>query len=536
MNHLRTLPPPARPPAQPRIERTVDVLVVMSACTLETLPIFSWLLLLAAYDTGDPNTVVVPFWWMWLLLFAVCWLGTFFARGGDNHPDHRRRNTLLLTLAITVLGPLSLVVTYLLSPAVQAFLAGGSDASAAVALALLVTWLWIRGLTLGRRRIIRERLYRIFLIALGVTIAALAGAAAVQNAARGLTASYLALLLALLLFAGPMGLTLAQARDATHEMRANTADGAAVRVQPVFTRSWLAASLGLSLGLALLALLLATVFSRQSVSIFAVAAGNVFGGLLAAVIWLLTPVFFLLYLILNKPIEWLAQLFHGLKRPQPLTVPTPPPNCGPTPGSTPGSLPSTPPKPCLPPVHAPTPPPIPLEWLTALRWGLITLAIVVVLVVLARALYRYTDQRHERAYSDERTMLDAREILGAQLRRFFDAFRRQPNVDEPATADLAVGSVRHVYRDVLVAAAGSGRTRREAETPEEFQRRLTHGDPAQPETVPAAEVADAFERLTHTYEQARYGPPDADGEQPAASETVTAADAVRRWLARDSRG
>jgi hypothetical protein len=187
-------------------------------------------------------------------------------------------------------------------------------------------------------------------------------------------------------------------------------------------------------------------------------------------------------------------------------------------------------------VHAPTPPPIPLEWLTALRWGLITLAIVVVLVVLARALYRYTDQRHERAYSDERTMLDAREILGAQLRRFFDAFRRQPNVDEPATADLAVGSVRHVYRDVLVAAAGSGRTRREAETPEEFQRRLTHGDPAQPETVPAAEVADAFERLTHTYEQARYGPPDADGEQPAASETVTAADAVRRWLARDSRG
>jgi len=53
MRRLAMLPSNARPPAQPRVERLAGILVVVSACTLETLPIFCWLLLLAAYDSGD---------------------------------------------------------------------------------------------------------------------------------------------------------------------------------------------------------------------------------------------------------------------------------------------------------------------------------------------------------------------------------------------------------------------------------------------------------------------------------------------------
>lgn len=530
MNALRTLPPQRRPMAQPRTERVADLLVIIAACALETLPIFCWLLMLAAYDTGDPNNAGMPFWWMLLLILAIRWLGVLFTRGADEDPRRRRINTLLLTATVAVLGPLSLFATYWLSPTARAFLAGGSDTGGPVALALLVAWLWWRGLALSRGRVAHERMYLRFILALGVTIAALAGAGAIQGTARDLTASYLSLLLALLLFVGPMGLTLAQARDASYEMRNAYHGDQPVSMPPVFTRAWLAASLGLSLGLSLLALTLTTLISRQSVRILAIAAGNVVNGLLEAVQFILTPIFVLIYLILNKPIEWLAAYFHRLGSPKPLTIPTPLPACKPTAVAGPAGSVSVPASACAPPVHNSPTSLIPAEWLTVMRWGAVILIVVVALVLLARVLSRFTERRRERAFSEERTMLDAREILRGQMRRFFDAFRRRPTQDAPATDDLAVGSVRRVYRDTL-AAAIARHTRRAAETPREYRRRITSDDPLHAGAAPTSDVAGALGILTHAYEQARYGQPDPEAALPAPPETVDAAEAVRRWLA-----
>lgn len=536
MRHLRTLPTASdSPPAQPRVERVAAVLVLLSACTLETLPIFCWLLMLAAYDTADPNKAAVPFWWMWVLVFGISWLGVLFTRGTDDNPRRRRANARWLTVAVAVLGSGSLLATFWLSPAVHLFLATGSDTSGPVAVALLVAWLWWRGLSLGRGRLTRERMYRGFILALGGTIAALAGAAAIQGAARALTMSYLSLLLALLLFAGTMGLTLAQARDATYEMQYASRGQQPITTPPVFTRSWLAASLGLSLGLSLLSLLLTTIVSRQSVRVLAIAAGNVMNGLIDAVEFVLTPIFVLIYLALNKPIEWLANLFRGLQPPKPLTLPSAPPSCAATPAATAVATPvSGAPAaaaPCVPPVHTPTTSLIPEEWLTVMRWGTAMLIVVIALFVLARALSRYTEVRRVRAFSEERAMLDAREILGGQLRRFFGAFRRVPPLsEEPEGDDLATDTVRRVYRDTLVAAAATGRARQVAETPREYQHRITSADESQAGAEPPPEVAGALSRLTRAYEQARYGQPDTDVSPPATPDTVNAAEVVRRWL------
>ena len=165
-----------------------------------------------------------------------------------------------------------------------------------------------------------------------------------------------------------------------------------------------------------------------------------------------------------------------------------------------------------------------------MRWGLVILAVVVALVLLARLLRRYTEWRRERAFMEVRTMLDAREILGGQLRRLLDAFRRQDtSAHTPVTDDLVQGSVRRVYRDTLAAAAATGRARYSAETPEEYQRRLARDDGPFPPPPPA--VASSLASLTNAYERARYGEADADETLTATPETVSAADAVRHWLA-----
>jgi hypothetical protein len=503
---------------------------VASACTLETVPIFCWLLVLAAYDSRDPNSAVMPFWWMWLLVFGIHWLAVLFIHDTDDDPQRRRRNTLLMTFAVAGLGTLSLLATYWLSPSARAVLVNGGDTSGLVALALLIIWLWWRGLLLGRGRLTRGRMYIRFVVALGVTIAALAGAAAIQGAARPLAASYLTLLLVLLLFAGTMGLTLAQARDASYEMRSAYLGNQPLEVSPVFTRAWLAASLGLSLGLSLLALVLATLISRDSVRVLAIAAGNIVNGLLDGVVFLLTPIFYLLYLILNKPIEWLAEYFHRLGPPKPLTLPTPPP-CRPT---VPAGGVATPGATCAQPAHNAAPTTLlPAEWLTAMRWGAAVLVIVVALVVLARVLSRFTQARQVRAFTEERTMLDAREILGGQLRNLFGAFRRRSAEEAPETDELAEGSVRRAYRDTLALAVGTGHARRPAETPREYQRRLSSDDPLHPGAGTPPAVTGALAELTHAYEQARYGQREASVEvSPTATpETTNAAVTVQRWLA-----
>lgn len=546
MEHLahltRTRTLASRPPAQPRLEGFVELLVIVAACALETLPLFCWLLVLAAYQTGDPDNVAAPFWWMWLLVFATRWLGAVFAHGATDTPQRRRRNVLLLTAIIALLAPVTLVITFWISPSARAFLASGQDTTGPFGLAVLVAWLWWRGLLLGRGRVTRERMYIRFVVSLGATITALAGAAAIQGAARTLTASYLILLLALLLFSGLMGLTLAQARDTSFEMRSAYRGNQPLTLPPIFTRSWLAASLTLSIGVSLLALALAALISGQSVRLLAIAAGNIVNGLINAIQLILTPIFFLFYLILNKPVEWLSSLIHHYDGYQQITPAQPPHICA-TPGSTPGATAGTTPvanpvggaasgassSPACGGSASPANILVPADWLVVMRWVVVLLVVVVALVMLARLLRRYTDLRRERAFTEVRTMLDARDILGGTLRRLLDAFRRPASsASQAATNDLAQGSVRRVYRDTLAAAAASGRARGPAETPAEYQQRIARNDGLRP--PPSPEVAEALANLTRAYEQARYGGATPD-DAPATPETVGAADAVRLWLA-----
>jgi hypothetical protein len=136
-------------------------------------------------------------------------------------------------------------------------------------------------------------------------------------------------------------------------------------------------------------------------------------------------------------------------------------------------------------------------------------ALVVLIVVLLYIVYRAVRSMREVATSlqqaEERESLDARGLLGAQLRGLFAGLRRGPAQQEEA---LDPQSVRAAYRDVLRAAAAANLPRASFETPDEYERRLSRaiGEDA------AAEGADDLAALTQAYDRSRYG----EQEPPAA--------------------
>ncbi len=140
----------------------------------------------------------------------------------------------------------------------------------------------------------------------------------------------------------------------------------------------------------------------------------------------------------------------------------------------------------------------------ALRWGIASLAVVLLVLWLARAMFRYgrtgapppAEEVHESVWS----WADLAAGLAAWLRR-----RSRPAGTPSPGPEFGVGAaaaVRRAYAELLGCAAALGHPRAPHETPAEFAGTLRAAWPG---------AADSVSRLTAVYSRVRYGldPPSA---------------------------
>ena len=328
-------------------ERAGVALVLLAAVILEALPVTVWLLFLAAAN-GVPDDPALPFWWMCLLILGAWGLADALRRAPSEGTRAPVRATAL-KIAVGVGWALTVAASLLLSPAtyfgvpmdrllptIATDLETGSDhVGVAVALAVLVAYLWWRGLLLGRLPLTQHRLYSRFIAGLAAIVLAIASAAAVSGPSRHTLGGMLAFLLPVDVFIGLVGLSLAHLLDALEEQRRRRLRGqAAGGPMLVVTRAWIVTALGISGGVVVIALLLALLVSYDSVQALAQALQPLGDAIMTVLTWIIEAVAFLLFLLLNPLVSWLhdqAQSVHPQPQPTPNPGTKPPVNPHPQP-------------------------------------------------------------------------------------------------------------------------------------------------------------------------------------------------------------
>jgi hypothetical protein len=384
--------------------------------------------------------------------------------------------------------------------AVPAELAGvpGWRASLAMIVTVLIWW---RGLAAGRAPLMMDTVEAGFRRAVIALVVLFLGnqVAPPSLAVAGETLLGLALLA---LATGLMGLPLAR----IVEMReaASRREGPALPV----SGSWLA-MLGGTIGLLVLATLLLTAvltFERTDVVL------NILAVPLSILLWLAVILIALpLAILLDRLITFLRQFMQ----------PAPPQE---QPEAAPGLLEQLE---ALARGEA-----LPPEYLTWLRLAFAIMLALVVVWLLGRAIFKFTEWRTSDEVEEEREFIlswaGLRAILARRLRALAGRrSRRAPAAPAGATPDLALdqgGSPRDLYRALLRLGARLGYRRNAAATPHEYERQLAKAPPL------AGAQAD-LQRLTEVYIQARYGDtppaPTAVVEARAAlAELQTLADAA----------
>jgi hypothetical protein len=464
------------------------LVIVLAAVGLETLPVTAWLETAAGLVTGNPGAEAAPFWLVYGSVLAAAGIGTCY---------QRRLIPFALAVALVVAAWVgTLLVMLRVSPGAYAGVAptaplslgwlaqvaanivtGSGRIAVDLGLVALAAYLWWRGLRVGREGATYDQLYLTFRIGLagiiGATVVGVAGAA------RATLGGRLALLLPLEVGVGLVGLTLTHiSRYTSQSRRAGAADeGDFGQAQ------WLLSAFGLAVLVVGGALLLALVFSYDTLLALAQALRPIGDALGAALVWLIEAVALVLFFLLNGPIQWLEA--HAKKQSSQVQPP---------PLST---------------VHIDLKHPaqgIPHDWLVAGRIAVIALAMLIILAILVQLLRRARMLAQREEFDETREALNARSLLNDQLGALFS--RMLPRRSSVADEDLPSGSVRCHYREVLRAALRAGRGRGAAETPDEYQRRLATvaSDASGPGggnggAPPVGDLAG----LTRRYDQARYG-------------------------------
>jgi len=163
----------------------------------------------------------------------------------------------------------------------------------------------------------------------------------------------------------------------------------------------------------------------------------------------------------------------------------------------------------------------PPEAALALKWGLVALVVALVLLVLARGLFRYWRGKHEPEVEEISESLWSWEVLKGDVRSFLArvlAWLKRSRatartvVRPPASAVQAAGetarlfSVREIYQGLLWQGHNAGVPRRPAETPYEYAHKLAR--------FRQAGVLEV-ETITDAYVQERYGEITASAERLA---------------------
>ena len=154
----------------------------------------------------------------------------------------------------------------------------------------------------------------------------------------------------------------------------------------------------------------------------------------------------------------------------------------------------------------------PVFLVLAAKWALVALLVAVILWLLARAIFRFSNWGNDDDVAESHDFVWSWSALGEGLRRLLKNLLgwRPPAIaalitarSTPASADVHLWGPRELYREFLRLGARYGHARSRAETPSEYERSLTA-------VSPFDTSADAVSNLTNVYEQARYAqkPPD----------------------------
>jgi hypothetical protein len=491
------------PPVR-RQERTMGAFVVLAAVLLETLPVTAWLLLVSAVN-GTPAAAPLPIWWI-ATIILIAWAVGAMLRAEPSDGPQREGTPVGVRLFIGAVWVLAVAASLLISPAAS----GGVGTAPVLGIMVLVAYLSWRGLLLGNRPLRQERLNVRFLWGLAAIVLAILTAGTLHGTARSITEGSLALLLEFDVFVALAGIALAHLMDTIQEhrerrLRARGDAGAALAV----SRTWILTSLAVSAVVVLLALALSLLVSYDTVQGVASLLRPVWELILTVLGWLVRLLAFLLFLLFDPIVSWVRSLTHPL-----------------TPQSTPAPV-RPPAKP-----RTETPLSVPDAWLAAGQWALYVIVAVAAVSLLVLVLRRVRELRKSQEFEEVREGLDASAILGNQLRALLDRLRRPVSTPAVPAEDLAAGSVRLLYREVLASASQMGLRRRTHETPDEYARRLQRDalGHAAAGTAPGApaEADRALATLTEAYDEARYDEPP--HEQVAPPAVAAAQASLLRWL------
>lgn len=349
----------------------------------------------------------------------------------------------------------------------------GLIARATVAV-MLVLFLWWRGLSIGRSSPTQSDVEDDFRIGIFATAALLVSVALAGERATAL-APPLILFTALMLASGLVGMPLARVIDEGKQQRHREGAGAAPGIP------WLAMLLAVVTGILVATLLLAQLFTFERITAFLEPLRGPLDGLLWVLIYVVAlPVGLLLELIIYLG----RQVLH------------------------PGGLP--------PQMESPS-----MAWLDELRTQgqsgvvapelLLGLKVaagvalgIALLWILAQALSRFGEWRQQDDVEELHDFVWSWPGIKALWRRLLARFRPLRQGAMPGTAGgqgdhVAGGGARELYRQFLALGAAVGHTRRSAETPLEYERRL-HED-----SQLAGE--DDVRMVTERYVRARYASP-----------------------------
>jgi hypothetical protein len=137
----------------------------------------------------------------------------------------------------------------------------------------------------------------------------------------------------------------------------------------------------------------------------------------------------------------------------------------------------------------------PWEQAELLRWIALGIAVILVAIVIFRIRRRATNLANTGPVDESRDSVFSAGLLRNQLK---DLFRRSPRAEKPTVLDLNAepASIRESFMFLHVLANRQNEARHEAETPEDFARRLRAHWPG---------TADPLHDLTRGYERVRYG-------------------------------
>lgn len=464
---------PAPLPSSRRLEGAIFILITL---ILEILPVSAFLRVVSGTAAAPGDTPPVSVLVLLLIALAGWVAGWVYERALRAVGVAAGIFTFLLAYAFTLATSPAFTFQASGSGIAHAAVQRDGQVLAAITLAMLVLYVWWRGLMIGTVLPGPYSTMQRFRASFGVLVLAiLLGAVVLPTSERTVAMGALGFLLPADVLAGLIAMSIA--RLAERRAQSRSASGFAEVEGP-----WLRTSLLLSLVIVGFALVLSLVLNYDSAVALLRAlgpAGNVVANIMTGVASVATSALLAVASHIHLP----------TLTPHPRTLPPTTlqaSNCHPGPGNdcTQSS-------------------PVLLQFIQVL---VIIIVIAIFALILRWALLRQGSHalEEEEGVIEERESLGTSGLLGSQVRSFL---RRMLPHREPAPRDaLAAGSVRYLYREVLRAADAGQHGRLPTETPDEFALRISQ----EYTLVSPSQPASDLDAISAAYDAARY----ADREPP----------------------